>query len=589
MHLLRKGVRGTALTSTQLLTLLNYTRDIAQLATVGELRNFFGDRHADLITAYLAYALIADCSKLNIDQHRLRRALQELVISHFDGDIIGFANFLAKDSQYIALHLFDTCTEAFLVQLFFLLPQPEMVFETRAKLLDWYADVFDEPTAKERARTLRLDQRLRTVRGGIDDTRIYVDPLRFGQWLQDNALDELSAILQGDPLDNAAINSFKEYGDFASQRQPHIRLAIVLQASFQEFCSNKRYGADSYLGRRIRHGTLKGVMVGQLQTILENEKYIPLMASGNTKRFISDWLTRYESMIDYWGREIFQVRNKQKPKGAIVPDVTSVEKLSLTRAALKDIPDIFANSKSFAAVLQSIMEWCWRLIERDLTSIRMVIDSARVNWGVIARSDLQALCADDALRRLASDLCREINALTDERFRQLARWFTKPTNLAPSASLSLLLDAVLDEVKGHFPSFDPTIERSGLYDIELVGMYYHHVYDFLRVVVDNAAKHGRQQGLLRQTIELTTSPSGVRRLEIAISSQISKNESMDNVKANIDGAMGGSIEDAMVVEGRSGLKKLMRLSADVREIEAIIVAYDEDIVTFRCIMNLAFS
>ena len=33
-----------------------------------------------------------------------------------------------------------------------------MVFETRAALLDWYGEVFDEPSAKERAKTLRLDQ-----------------------------------------------------------------------------------------------------------------------------------------------------------------------------------------------------------------------------------------------------------------------------------------------------------------------------------------------------------------------------------------------------------------------------------------------
>ena len=51
----------------------------------------------------------------------------------------------------------------------------------------------------------------------------------------------------------------------------------------------------------------------------------------------------------------------------------------------------------------------------------------------------------------------------------------------------------------------------------------------------------------------------------------------------------GNIEDAMVVEGRSGLKKLLQLSADVREIESIFVSYENDLVHAHCVMNLPVS
>ena len=176
VHLLRSQIR-CSITADQLLSLLNWTRDIARVATVEDLKDFFGPAQEDCLTAYLANALIADCSNRDMDKHRLRRALQDLVIQRFNRDIIEFAHFLAKNSKHVANHLFETCTEAFLVQLFLLLTTPEMVFETRARLLDWYAEVFDEPSAKERAKTLRLDQRLRMVRGEIDDTRIYVDSI----------------------------------------------------------------------------------------------------------------------------------------------------------------------------------------------------------------------------------------------------------------------------------------------------------------------------------------------------------------------------------------------------------------------------
>jgi hypothetical protein len=45
--------------------------------------------------------------------------------------------------------------------------------------------------------------------------------------------------------------------------------------------------------------------------------------------------------------------------------------------------------------------------------------------------------------------------------------------------------------------------------------------------------------------------------------------------------MSEDIEDAMVVEGRSGIRKLRQLSADVAEIHDIYVTYSGDTVSFH--------
>jgi hypothetical protein len=585
VHLLRHGAKSNEITADQLLTLLNWTRDVSLIATIDELREFFVDGAKDGIAQYLANAVIADCSRLNIDQHRLRRQLQELIITQFSGDIILFADFLAKKSKQVANHFFALCTEAFLAQLFFLLPNSELIFETRARLLDWFADTFDEQAYRDRARALRLDEKLRKVRGEMDDARIYVDPLRYGQWLDDNALDELSGLFRGGEITEAAINDFKMFGNFAENRQPHMRLAIVLQAAFFEFCSNKRYGVDSYLGRRIRHGTLKGVMLAQLRTIFDKQKYRLLIANRNVYEVIESWLSAYEAQILKWGQEIFQVASKAKPNGQIVPDITTPSKLEFTRAALKDLVQTFRETNNLAVVNLSIFEWCWRILEKDLSAIRATIDVGRSTWGSLNRRTIYQECTEEQ-RGLATELCREINSLTDEKFRSLSRWFTKPTNLAPSANLSLLLDAVLSEVQDQFPDYRPTITRVNVSDLELVGMYYHHVYDFLSVVIYNAGKHGDRKGLLIQTVKLSDVENGVRRVEIIISSQINRSDSLSDVRRNIDAAMSGSIEDAMVIEGRSGLKKLLRLSSDVKEITSIDASYEGDIVSVRCELRL---
>jgi len=583
IHLLRSGARSTEISAPQMLSLLNNTMRISELAHIEELRNFFGSPQRDSLVNYLAQAVISDCSMQNIDQHKLRRALQEIVIERFNGDLIAFADVLWASSKNVARHLWELCNEAFLVQLFFLFKEPEMVFEARAQMLDWYARRFGDPSVSEWAKTLRLDQKLRKIRGEIDDNRIYVDPLRFGQWLLANQVGGIAKVEQIEAKD---IDEFRAFGDFAFNRQPHIQMAISLQTAFSEFCGDKRYGIDSYLGRRIRHGTLKGVMLVQLQSLLARPRYQSLLSEPSVSEFVHEWFRQYESNIEFWGKEIFQVASKLKPRGAINADITNPEKIVVTRIALHDLVNYYKEGRHISQINQATFEHCWRLVEKDLLAIRLFIDSQRLSWGTMDRVELQYLASDD-LQTQAREFCRELNTLTDEKFRALSRWFTRPANLAPSATIQLLLDATLDEMKGHFPDFEPQIERSGLADLELIGMYYHHVYDFMYVVIYNAAKHGKRNGRLVE--EIAVLPGVVPgTLEIGIASEICEQDTIEQVRESIDAAMSGDIEDAMVVEGRSGLKKLLRMSTDIREIKSIDVSYIGRFVRFKCVLALDF-
>jgi hypothetical protein len=151
----------------------------------------------------------------------------------------------------------------------------------------------------------------------------------------------------------------------------------------------------------------------------------------------------------------------------------------------------------------------------------------------------------------------------------------------------LLFDAVLEEVKDQFPTFAPTIKREGVSEFILYGNYYHHVYDFLYVVIFNAAKYGRQDGILLQRIELDREGPQQLKVSIVVGSQIRACDSVADVQENIRLAMAGSIEDAMVIEGRSGIKKLLRLESDVKEITAIDVAFEGDMIMFSCSLTLA--
>jgi hypothetical protein len=148
--------------------------------------------------------------------------LQNTVKSDFDGDLVAFVESFHGIAPRISNYFFHLLTEPFLVQLYDLFATPSQVYEARAKLLDWHALRFSDPTSSDRAKTLRINQRIQRVRGEIDDTRVYVDPYRFAEWMDENCLPELSLSLSDDQLDPTKLHDFRDIGDYTHRREPHV-------------------------------------------------------------------------------------------------------------------------------------------------------------------------------------------------------------------------------------------------------------------------------------------------------------------------------------------------------------------------------
>jgi hypothetical protein len=590
MFLLRRDVKAESVDDDQLLTILDRTSEIALLASSGQLREFSSGLEGRPIAKYLCQALISEASGSTYEDHKLRRILQDILISSFERDLVKFADFLYKKAPQVAEHFFSICTESFLIQLFLIYDSPVEVFEARANLLDWYAEKFEKPQFADRAKALRIDVRLSQIRGEIDDTRIYVDPIRFNQWFADTYFDELSSSLQSQTLDEKLIpnTTSADLLDFTKLRLPHVRLAIILQASFSEFCTNNRWGIDSYLGRRIRHGTLKGVMFTPVQEVFAKAEYADLQKIPHIARHLKKWLDEYEHQIDVWGEDIFRIRSKAKPLGAINTDTLSATKIDLSHTAIDQIVKLYREFESLIAIGATTYEIFWRLAEKDLSAIRKSVESARQDWGVLSRESLLKLVPDD-FQQSAIALCRTISEITNQQFRLLSSWFTQPTNLAPSAPVTLLLRAVLQEVREHLPNYDPQIERGGLSEIEILGSVYHHLYDFLYVVIQNAAKHGKSDGRLVQDItlsDLQTDGSGFfRYLTVKIGSQVRASDT-DDLREKIQQAKESSAEDAMVTVGGSGLKKIRMLAENVRDIHSTDFYIQSDIFYSTCVLKL---
>jgi hypothetical protein len=326
MQLIQRGVTGSTLSGDELLKLLDNTVDVARLLGTEELSTFLAGSKEDKLYQYLRSALISDNAESGISGHNLRKTTQAILKSDFNGDVTAFATFLMERGSHVANHSIDTCSESFLTQLYDIYETANDVVHAKASLLEWHGEITKDDSLIDRAKSLRLDIKLARVRGDIDDNRIYVDPIRFNQWLSDNISAHIRSAI---PIVTEWVQAFNhgvdlEYPITLLQR-PELTVASILDRAFNEFCSNKYYGVDSYIGRRIRHGTLRGVMVSEVKTIVESFS-TEHRDAGRPVAYLQNWLARYESTVDTIGNELLHLRTDAKKRGGIVPSVTPSNK-----------------------------------------------------------------------------------------------------------------------------------------------------------------------------------------------------------------------------------------------------------------------
>ena len=236
--------------------------------------------------------------------------------------------------------------------------------------------------------------------------------------------------------------------------------------------------------------------------------------------------------------------------------------------------------RSFAA----IQEYCWLLFEVDLKRTRDAVEALRREF-VISVDQPQFTERQDLERRV-NDRIRALNTSLQIRFEQVRSWLTRPTNLSPSASVALLFEAVLDEVRQRYPGFQPKLDISGAQDVELLGHRFHFFYDALYILVDNAAKHGMRHGVLGVRVESSSPDDKFFHVSVSVISDL---QDPEDARVRIDEAMRAEVGDAMMTNIRSGIRKLRGLVDDVEEIIGFKHGYVSASVVFTIDMRYVRS
>ena len=533
-----------------LLKLMGVTRDLARTVPIRAVRTA-GKLAKDSLVRLILLLLLAKRSKNELDSFLLRKLLEETSFKYHNGSLIELVKSYESTHPYVAEYIYDIATEDFLAKLTRLAPHRADIPEIRASLHEWMASFTGEQHFIQRARAVRIDHQINRVRNEIDDHRIYVDPSRFSSWIEDEMMIEL----------NNALTSTGSGKKGIAVTCDETMLSFVMTQSYNAFCSNAVFGIASYLGRRIRHGTFHGHLYSSVINALQgNARFQPLFNQPHFAAKWELWKGTYNKAVQTIIAERLHVHSKSKPHGLLTPEVYWPAKQEVLAAAVNIISQDYTNTTSIAGIDQTMIDYCWRLAELDLVAVTRFLraqQTAIKNEEFLLNELVPAAAPCDA--RLADAFRRELQLSIDRKLADMFGWFKRPSIVAPMATVSLLFAATVAEVKDSIPDFNPQAEAdSSKEEIELVGDFYHLIYDSLAIVVRNAAKYADRNQPLKRNFEIVRDRG--KRLVVEFSSSIKATDDPAVVSAEIEARKQADFQDANMYENKSGISKLLLLA-----------------------------
>lgn len=514
--------------------------------------------------------LISIGYKNDVADHTLRSTIQD-VISNKGGDILDLIIYLYTVSPSVTEHLIQVCDETFISKLFYITDKPIDAIETRSKILDWYGKETNEEMFEERARNLRIDVQISKQKDTIDDSRIYVDPVKYIQWVTDNILDHIVRLLENSDyelIDNPNI----EWDKVSTGITLEAQIGTYLLLCYTEFCKNKFFGIASYLGRRIRHGTFEGTGLKEVKEIHQNPKYYALFLDKDFTEYFNSWLSSYESMLNLLKIDYLHINSKKSPNGLVHDWFNTKTKFAVANNMYREVCNSYYRNENIIQIPYLILDYCWRFIEEDLADIRSFLLEKKSQHGVFC-FPVNGLHYQQ--KKLVQEFSQEINSITTEKFRSISSWFNKPSIASPSAKIDLLFNAVISEVKDYVARFEPNVILQGnLYYLN--GSEYFVVYDALYILIFNAAVYGRKKGNIKFIIDDSLSKKFIRFTVVSeVESYDSWQASKRKIKAKLYAANQEGAQDANITEKGTGIKKL-KLMEKSSAIDNVTFSFIED-------------
>ena len=569
LELIDRGQALTDMKPTELRLLLNQTTSLAELLSVEELENLhsFGNSDENLVISFLALVMLHDRLGDQDTAFDLRSTFENVLTQQFHGDFTKFLHWLNQRTPALCLRVAQVCDIDFLERLYHIMDTFDDVIAAREKICRWMGETFDNKTYLQLADRLSLDARIRLIRGEIDDSRIYVDQMRFRQHVTrhltplfrkhqrgyvPSSFREKSSTVVHDRTDKDTTIK----ANFGGPR--YFWLDKACDDAFSAFCLDPIFGVNSYLSRRIRHGTLRGFLIAPVRKILDAEKNKPLWEDPAVAKDLNKWFSHLGDTISFLRDEYFHFRGPDKPKGAFDPNpIGNEEKIRVRREYYRRIDELFVSGFAHTELSQTLYEHCWNIIQTDL--LRIANELPKVFRNKIRARLPAPPPSDSSLFLVHRQLVAELDQTMEGLFSQLSAWFTEPDISSLSVSVRDINDAVVVEMREYYPEFKSDIRYQGEVDSKLTGNAYQNIYDILKILVENVVVHGDpQKPITIESIFVRGAP--IDHICLEVKSSLREGQSEEDVHRSINEAFAPeSALKAMVREGMSGLGKVLAI------------------------------
>ena len=571
---LRQGEKLATLQSGQIRHLLAQTTGFSKLLDESELLELrdHSEKEDSHVIVFLTMVMLNEKKPTEDLAFEMRLAFQEIVFESFQGDILRFLDWFNERTPSLSRAVVKLCDITFLERLYLLIPSYSDVLETRIRLCRWAARVFERPEYVVIAERLVLDAQVSRIRGKIDDSRIYVDDVRYKQWTMDvvgpllRKFERVVAVSMPKGEVEVSSNTGRSQDKEAPASRGSYWFTIACKVAYEEFCHNRIYGIDSYLSRRIRHGTLAGTLIVPVREKVEQLRAKEgISLSRNEVLELSEVLKKYEEVVVALRDDLLHFRSDAKPKGLLNSDfIGTAARRRLHEDFHGRVVNLLLAGYTAPTLCPYFLDHCWDLLVEDLYRVQ---EEVRSLFNGVVRPLVRSLGMSKEKSPIWRHFVSDLDQTTEGLFRNLLGWFSKSEGSYMSVSMRELVTVVVEEVGGYWPDYGKNFTFGVGGGEVLSGLLYHTVYDLLTVVFGNIAKHADLEW--KATIDSILSEGDCDaggRLTVRV---VSRNRS-DSTERTVAGAIALALEadrenEAMVREGRSGLGKA----------RAIITAYSE--------------
>jgi hypothetical protein len=439
---------------------------------------------------------------------------------------------------------------------------------------------------------------------------VHVDEESLREWFNDNEEANTTRYIQtvlaeGPTSDFGSMVTFfasikertnPEEEDLTNDTQigSEFLFADIFDATLKAFVSDRNFGLDAYLSRRIRHGTLSGNLLTPVTRVLKRlsevaashgqEHQTGELAGINV--LVQDWREFLLNELDRIRKDILQINTPAHPRGLIRATWRSAANIAHLDATIARVRSRVIEGDGSYDVFPDIYSLCWDCLESDLAQLRryMVLEfepraATRLNKLFGQLSHEEQLIAYAFKEELLSTLLAKV--------QEVCGWFIRPVFRRDRYDLKMLITSTLSIVRELDTRYEFSEEVAVPYDISLNRPSFDLFGDVLFVLIGNAARHGKANG--RITVSAESLPTNGRLVSLEVTSEMSTLDEYQDALSRIRSAAMvtevDTINQAAVEEGFSGLRKLVGLLLRLRseDVQLQVVSRQEHLSVTFCV------